>query len=454
VIDPGPGNPAERRHAFPGSILMGAQGRLIPYHIPLRFFVSAAVFHVAAWLLLAVGYADIAGFAGGPGVVLAGLHALTLGVLVMTAMGASYQLLNVATGVATGVVPGRFDVSRLSSWLYIPGTGLLVLGMAIGNSHVMLLGGGLVAMAMAAFAVVVGDIFRRTKTLKTTVRHGWVALTCLVLLALAGLALITDFEHGFLGGAGLPDHSALATGHAILGGFGLMGMLVLGFSYILVPMFVLSPAPDERRSTASFGLVLAGLAIAVPAALAGSAPVMALATAIGLAGVGVHLSLMLKALREGMKKRLGLSFAMVKAGWFLLPLSIILGGLAAVGIGGDNAPTLFGFILIFGWLLTFLTGILQRILPFLASMHAHKLGKRAPRLSEMGHQGVTLKLHAICHGAALALVSVGIVTGMDPLILAGGLTGSLGAVAFLWFTLGVSKLVVTFYADEKLAKST
>jgi hypothetical protein len=431
---------------------MGAQEHLICYHIPLRFFVSAAVFHVVAWLLLVVGHADVTGYTGGPGIVLAALHSLTLGVLVMVAMGASYQLLNVATGIASGLAIGGFDISRLSSWLYIPGTVLLVAGMAGGNSHAMLLGGGLVVTAMAAFGLVVGDIFRRTVTLRTTVRHGWAALVCLALLALAGMVLIIDFEHAFLGTPLWPDRSDLAIGHAILGGFGFMGLLVLGFSNILVPMFALSAAPDERHSRLSFGLVLVALVVAVPAALAGNAAAMILAAASGLAGVAVHLSLMLKALREGMKKRLGLSFVMVRGAWFMLPLSIVLGALAAGRSDDLNLPSLFIFILFFGWLLTFMTGILQRILPFLASMHGHKQGKRGPRLSEMGNQNITLKLHAACHGAALVLVSIGILSDVDALVLAGGLTGSVGAAAFLWFALGVSRLVMSFYKEDKLLK--
>ena len=431
---------------------MGAQSRLIPYHVPLRFFVTAALFHIAAWLLLAIGHADVAGYVGGPGLVLAALHALTLGVLAMTAMGAAYQLLNVATGFSAGLMIGRFDVSRLSSWFYIPGTVLLVAGMADGNNTLMLLGGGLVVTGMAAFAVIVGNIFRRTVTLKTTTRHGWAALICMVLLAVAGLLLIADFELGFLGTSALPNHADLAIGHAILGGFGFMGLLVLGFSYILIPMFALSPAPNDEHSRWSLILILTGLAIAVPAALAGYAPAITLAATIGLAGVTVHLVIMRKALRDGMKKRLGLSFVMVRSGWIALPLSIVLGGLAATVPEIFNLPSLFGFILAFGWLLTFLTGILQRILPFLTSMHAHKLGQRAPRLSEMGHQEITLKLHATCHGAALVLVSAGIVSGEDALVLIGGLTGTLGAAAFLWFTIGVGKLVVGFYAKDTLAK--
>ncbi len=441
---------AGRQHAFPGAILIGAQSRLITFHIPLRFFVAAGLFHVVAWLLLTVGYADVAGFTGGPGVVLAALHALTLGVLAMTAMGASYQLL----GVATGVVMASLVPARLSSWLFIPGTAVLVVGMAGGNSNAMLVGGTMVVAGMAVFAAVVGDIFRRTQALKTTVWHGWAALVCLGLLAAAGLILIADFESGFLGTPAFPDHTNLAGGHAILGGFGFMGLLTMGFSYILVPMFALSPAPGDRLAKLSLGLVLAGLATAVAGALAGRADAVVLAAAIGMAGIALYLWLMAGALRAGMKKRLGLSFVMVRASWLLLPVSIILGGLMAMDFGNFNLPALFVFIMIFGWLLTFLTGILQRILPFLASMHAHRLGKRAPRLSEMGNQGISLKMHAVCHGAALLLVSVGIVTDEEKLILAGGLSGILGAAAFLWFTLGVSRCVVSFYNEQKMVEQT
>ncbi len=448
--NPASNDPGRRQQAFPGAILMGAQNRLIPYGIPLRFFVAATVFQVVAWLLLALGNADVAGYSGGPGVVLAALHALTLGVLAMTAMGAAYQLL----GVATGVAPKSLFPCCLSSWLYIPGTTVLVIGMLSETSLVMLLGGALVAAGLAVFAFVIGDIFRRTLTLKTTVRHGWAALACLGLLTVAGLALIVDFEYGFLGGVALPDHPDLAISHAILGGFGFMGLLVMGFSYILVPMFALASAPDDRLTALSLGLVLAGLLLAVAGVLSGSVPVLVLAASIGLTGVGIHVLLMVRALRAGMKKRLGLSFVMIRVSWVLLPLSILVGCLAAVVPGDFNLPSLFGFVLVFGWLLTFLTGILQRILPFLASMHAHNLGRRAPRLTELGHQGVTLKAHAVCHGAALVLVALGIATDSETLILAGGLTGSLGAAAFLWFALGVAWHVASFYAEEQLTKQS
>ena len=85
-------------------------------------------------------------------------------------------------------------------------------------------------------------------------------------LAALGVVLIADMEHGFL-----PDHGSIALVHFIVAVYGFMGLLVLGFSYILVPMFALSPAPPAAWGTGSPafsrpGLVLAsaGLLTALP----------------------------------------------------------------------------------------------------------------------------------------------------------------------------------------------
>ncbi len=92
---------------------------------------------------------------------------------------------------------------------------------------------------------------------------------------------------------------------------------------------------------------------------------------------------------------------------------------------------LFGFAL-FGWLLTFLMGILQRIVPFLAAMNAAKAGQTPPTLSDVSVE-MPLKIHAAGHFAALALVAAGIVADAGAVIMAGALAGLAGAAAFLWF---------------------
>ncbi len=60
-------------------------------------------------------------------------------------------------------------------------------------------------------------------------------------------------------------------------------------------------------------------------------------------------------------------------------------------------------------------------------------------------------MHAICHGVALVAVAVGIVADVELLVLAGALTGALGGIAFLWFTLGVTRHVVAFHSEKNSA---
>ena len=86
-----------------------------------------------------------------------------------------------------------------------------------------------------------------------------------------------------------------------------------------------------------------------------------------------------------MRRELGRSFRLVRIAWVLLVASLAAGLAVVLDIPFAGVDTLFGLTLIVGWLLTFLLGILQRIVPFLASMHApgasraHPHPRRSPR---------------------------------------------------------------------------
>jgi hypothetical protein len=137
-----------------------------------------------------------------------------------------------------------------------------------------------------------------------------------------------------------------------------------------------------------------------------------------------------------MRKRMGLSFVMVRLAWGLLVLSLMLGLALALGAPVPQGEVLFVFLVLVGWLLTFLTGVLQRILPFLATMHAGKAGGKQPLLSDLAPE-LPLKLHAGCHLSAVALVGAGLVLEAAPLLFAGAAFGTGGAIAFGAFTFTV-----------------
>ena len=100
-----------------------------------------------------------------------------------------------------------------------------------------------------------------------------------------------------------------------------------------------------------------------------------------------------------------------------------------------------------GWLLTFLMGILQRIIPFLAAMNAAKSGETPPTPSEVAVES-PLKIHAAGHFAGLALMALGIVLDAGLPVLIGAAAGVIGAIAFLVFALGTVRRMIGFGAKS------
>ena len=146
---------------------------------------------------------------------------------------------------------------------------------------------------------------------------------------------------------------------------------------------------------------------------------------------------MYRVLATGMRKSLGLSFVLVRVAWIMLPITLLVGLAALYGIAGDNGATLFGFLLLFGWLLTFLLGILQRILPFLASMFVVSPARGGPAIVSLLAGSAPLRLHVLCHALALTGLAFAIVTDNVGIARAGSAIGLVDAIAFAWFTADV-----------------
>lgn len=148
--------------------------------------------------------------------------------------------------------------------------------------------------------------------------------------------------------------------------------------------------------------------------------------------------LMAIALKTGMRRELGRSFRLVRLAWALLAASLAAGLGIALEAPFEGMATLFGLTLIAGWLLTFLLGIRQRIVPFLASMHAGQgktRGKRLPPTPSSLTSERPLALHFACHLAALALLAVALVADSPGIAAAAALTGAAGATGFGGFFL-------------------
>ncbi|MBL0423644.1 hypothetical protein [Ramlibacter alkalitolerans] len=403
-----------------GAFLGGASGRLLPASVPLRFFGAAVVYHALGWLVLAIAPGNGLAFRGGLGWPLAALHLFTLGVLGMTALGAAAQLLPVATRQAP-------VGARALAWiwgLYTPGVAVLALGMGLAMPPLLAIGGTAVAVALATWATLVATNLRRARGMPGVCTHAWSALLSLCVLLASALLLAA----GWLGWA-VPGRQLTLPLHLLFAPFGFMGLLALGLSYLLVPMFALSQPPHEGTQLASCACIVAALLLAALAVF-GVMPAVAraLAWTLGSTGVLLHLHLMRRALATGMRKELGRSFLLVKLAWGALLVTLVLGGLLWAGMDLPRAEAAFGLALL-AWLLTFVFGMLQRILPFLAALHAAAGKRRGPTASALTHDKA-LKAHFCCHVTAFAGLALAIALDAEWLARPAAAIGFAGALAF------------------------
>lgn len=408
------------------TFLGGAKSRLLPAAAVFRYFAAAVAFQVVAWVGVIVGGDELPGFAGGLGWPLAALHAVALGVLVMTAIGAGLQLLPVATRqpVASVRAPG------LLWWLFTPGVTLLVGAMALAQPAWLAAGALAVAIALLAFAVLLARNLYHGRGMPVVVAHGWAALASLALLLASAASLVL----AYLGLPLLPRQAALGL-HVAFAAYGFMGLLVLGFSHILVPMFALGDAPPQAPALASLALAVAALVLAAIGAFdVAPTATRTAALATGAVAFGLHLMLMHRVLRDGLRRHLGRPFALVRLGWAGLAASLVVALIAWLDLplpGSARAPALFG-VLLAGSLLSFLLGMLARIVPFLASMHA-PVGRRGlPPPSALTAER-PLALGFACHLAAFAALLIAVLADSGVLARVAGGIGAVGALAWVAF---------------------
>jgi len=148
-------------------------------------------------------------------------------------------------------------------------------------------------------------------------------------------------------------------------------------------------------------------------------------------------AMMERSLRSRLRPPLGAAFLLVRVSWGCLVASLLLGGGIALDWLPQRLVVLFGVLLVPGWLLTFLLAVLQKIIPFLASVHAGAAG-RGPALVSSLTPERTLAAHRLLHLAALGLLVTGVITGLVAIVqaaLALALAAAITFAAFFIFVL-------------------
>lgn len=330
-----------------------------PLALPMRFFLTVPVFAaLTAGLLLWQGEAALV--TRWSPVTLALTHLLTLGCLSMAMIGALLQILPVMAGI---VVPGGLRLGRAMHGALCAGTVLLAAAFPTGHP---LLFGAAMALLATAFLLLLGCC---TVGLWQQYPSGADASIAAIRLALASLAVTVILGLLLAAGYAWPQAFALPLPrltdlHASWGLLGWVALLVIGVAFQVVPMFLVTePYPRWLTGGYATGLFLLLAAASLSAGVAEPFRVAAL----GLLGAGLAafaiVTLRLLARRKRPKADAPTLF------WRTAMASLI-GALALGLLPVDPAVDVArGVLLVAGFALSTINGMLYKIVPFLSWYH-------------------------------------------------------------------------------------
>lgn len=403
-----------------------------PFSAPVRFFLTAPLFLVLAAALLI--YEGPAVFASRwMPASLAATHLVTVGFMLLVMCGALVQILPVVAG-ANIVNPQRVSVlvhAGLSA-----GALLLAAAFFFGESFLF------IAAAVALAATVLYFLIATARALLpvplTSPTIAGLKLSLLGACGVVGLGVMLALALGQ--GWSLPLIE-LANLHAAWGFSAWGGILLAAMSYVVVPMFQLTPPYRARPSWWLPPLLLLGVSLLSLGLLLETAWLMRLAegclAVLGLAFSGYTLYLQSK------RRRARSDAPYLYWFWGLLSAILALAMSLAAAVFPDliewpGWALLFGVLLVLGGFVSLMIGMLYRIVPFLVWLHlqesgaAPNVGKILPDRAMRRQMSVHFLALLLCAGAVFFPELLARVAGLMLAVSGIWLFGNLSAAAQIY----------------------
>jgi hypothetical protein len=351
-----------------------------PIGVPLRFFLTAPLFALAAALLMLWQGPDLLGSRWHPAM-LAITHLLTLGYMGLIMLGAILQMLPVVAGTP---VRRPALMAAIMHTLATAGVILLCCGLMFNMPLALQIALPTLGGVLLLFAGIVVVTLSRALPQNMTARAMRLAALMLAAAVLLGLILLSNHAFGWW----LQARETLADLHLSWGLLGWVGILVVGVAYQVVPMFQLTPAYPAPL-TRWLAPVLFGLLLLL--ALASHAPVLRLVLQILLAaGFAVFALTTLRLQAQRRRKLPDVSLDFWRGGMLSLLAAIALWLAAQIvpAIGDRQSyAMLLGMLMIVGFAMSLINGMLYKIVPFLVWFHLQSrrgaTGPKVPNVREI-----------------------------------------------------------------------
>lgn len=400
---------------------------------PLRFFLTAPLFGVAAGLLLMLS-PELLESRWTPGA-LALTHLIAVGFMLMVMVGALFQILPVVAGAS---VPYSGVLATLVHLGLTSGAITLTWGLGSGDPAVLPLALTLLGGSFALFLSGAAYGLAKTPIAQATPRDLRIAMMGFGIAVMLGLILAMAVS----GEISIPLVMAvkLHVGWAWLGG---SGILLAAASWVVVPMFQITPSYPlamTRYWAIASGVALMLWSAAVYAGLA--APEIALLSLL----LALSASFAVATLRLQQKSRRSTPDTTTRA--FQLGMSSLLAGLGFVLAShflDDNVwPILAGILVLHGCFVSVIIGMLYKIVPFLAWLHLTQDKGKAPNMKKLLPDTPTRR-QLIAHASTLAVMLAAAASGLPML---GRIAGALLVIESAWLLRNLYSVVRAYRAAQ------
>jgi hypothetical protein len=371
-----------------------------PFGAPLRFFLVAPMFLLLA-CVVGLFMPEWQNTRWSPAS-LALTHLITLGYLAMVMLGSLLQMLPVVLGTPVPAV-------RLVGWLGLigltAGTPSLALGFLLGEplwlyAGMLLLGSGFVPFSVA---IVVSLI-------KTLAPHVAWPIRQAILALLITLGLGIALAGGFIGLWPITAIAELTALHAAWGLIGWILILVIGVAYQVVPMLQITPLYPAWVTRWLSWLILLGLLLFSSLAQVDAMPNGSLLGALLLCAGSIAFAVATLHLQFRRRRKLAditLDFWRLGMGCLILA-ALLFPFLRWLPENWAAAAEIsFGIAFLLGFAASVVSGMLYKIVPFLAWFHLKtqtgaKVGS-IPNMKQMIPENLA-RIHFQLHLASLVLL--------------------------------------------------
>ncbi|WP_187647841.1 hypothetical protein [Nitrosophilus labii] len=360
-----------------------------PFEAPLRFFLTAPIFAIAAAVLIFFSQ-DLSSIHSPETVAI--LHLFTIGFMSMIMIGAMQQMLPVLVGVT---FPKPIFFSKIIHISLILGTVLFAAGLYFFKTPLIMGALFFLLVGMGIFALITLYKLFSASYSGATVNAMKLSLISLFITLLLGAHLLVSLGISKVS----ESFDTFLSLHAMFAVFGWVGLLIIGVSYQVIPMFYVTPDFEEKIKKYLDVCIFTLLILSTAALFIEFKYILTVLSALYIIFAVATLKLYGK--RKRKLKDITINY------WMLSSVSLIFGAILLtiyLFTSIDQLLWIGGVLLIYGFAISLINGMLYKIIPFLAWFHLSSRGFfDIPTMKEM-IKDKDAKLQLIFH--TLALISL------------------------------------------------